>query len=348
MRPIRVEKAEESSSAPTVPMRPIRVGKAEESSSAPTVPMRPIRLPVTEDVKEKVTSTPVRDPERAPKVPPSPAELHRPAPRTTPVPAAPGVQKPPGVAAVESPGSSPRTGGTGPRPAVVQNLPAPQRPVAAPAEEPRPAPKQKPAADDAPRKPGLSTSVMLRANKLNKLLEQSGRDKGASEQLLVAAVQSYPGQRTVSQTQDVINQYAVATHPRYAPRAVEPREAGHLFVFDVMNSLHTTLEHAFPAGAPGLFRPGTPAELWKWLNETAPSRGWRVVAGSALMEATARGLPVIAMADTPVGPRFAVVEPGPLGPDGKLRLASAYAPRGQQQAPEQIFGSSAVRYLAHD
>jgi hypothetical protein len=168
------------------------------------------------------------------------------------------------------------------------------------------------------------------------------------ETSLRAPVQSYPGQRTVIHTQNVINQYAVAVNPRYAPRAQEPRDSGHLFVFDVMSSQHTTLERAFSAGSSGNFRPGTAAELWKWLNETAPSRGWRAVEGPALQEAAAKGLPIIALAKTAAGLRFAVVEPGPQRPGGKLLLASAHEPRGQRQTPEQIFGSSAVRYLAHD
>ncbi len=166
--------------------------------------------------------------------------------------------------------------------------------------------------------------------------------------VLVAPVQSYPFERTVIHTQNVINQYAVAINPRYAPRPPELRDAGHLFVFDVMSSLNTSLAHAFPTRFPGTFRSGTAQEIWKWLNETARQRGWRQVQGKALLEALGLGLPVIAMADTPVGPRLAVVEPGASGPDAKPRLASAHEPRGQQQTPEQVFGTSPVRYLAHD
>jgi hypothetical protein len=166
--------------------------------------------------------------------------------------------------------------------------------------------------------------------------------------IIQAPVQSYPGQRTVIHTQNVINQYAVAANPRYFPRPQEPREAGHLFVFDVMASQHTTLACAFTAGYPGIYRPGTLVELWEWLNTQALSRSWRVVEGSALLEAAARGLPVIALAKTSSGPRLAVVEPGPPGPGGKPLLASAHEPRGQRQTPEQVFGSSTARYLAHD
>jgi hypothetical protein len=169
-----------------------------------------------------------------------------------------------------------------------------------------------------------------------------------SDVSIEAPVQSNPGERTVLYTQNVINQYAVASNPRYAPRPPELRDAGHLFVFDVMNSLHTSLARAFPASFPGMFRPGAAAELWKWLNETARTRGWRAVEGMALLEALGRGLPVIAMADTPVGPRLAVVEPGSTGPGGKPRLASGHEPRGQEQTPERIFGTAAVRYLAHE
>lgn len=93
---------------------------------------------------------------------------------------------------------------------------------------------------------------------------------------------------------------------------------GHLFVFDVMCAMHTSLERAFTAGTLTTFRPGTFAEIWKWLKETAPSRGWRVVEGNALLGAATRGLPVIAMAETPTGPRLAVVEPVPPG-NGRAR-----------------------------
>lgn len=166
--------------------------------------------------------------------------------------------------------------------------------------------------------------------------------------IIRAPVQSYPGQRTVIHTQNVINQYAVAVNPRYIPQPQEPREAGHLFVFDVMASQHTTLARVFSAGYPGIYRPGTLAEVWQWLNTQALSRSWRVVEGSALLDAAARGLPVIALAQTSSGPRLAVVEPGPPGPGGKPLLASAHEPRGQRQTPEQVFGASTVRYIAHD
>jgi hypothetical protein len=166
--------------------------------------------------------------------------------------------------------------------------------------------------------------------------------------IILAPIQSYPGQRTVIHTQNVINQYAVVANPRYFPQPQEPREAGHLFVFDVMASQHTTIARVFTTGYPGIFRPGTLAEVWKWLNTHALSRSWREVEGKALLDAAARGLPIIAMGETSSGPRLAVVEPGPPGPNGKPLLASAHEPRGQRQTPEQIFGSSAVRYLAHD
>jgi len=166
--------------------------------------------------------------------------------------------------------------------------------------------------------------------------------------IVLAPVQSYPGQRTVIHTQNVINQYAVVANPRYFPRPQEPREAGHLFVFDVMASQHTSLARVFTTGYPGIFRPGTLAEMWKWLNTHALSRSWREVEGQALLDAAAQGLPIIAMAETSSGPRLAVVEPGPPGPNGKPLLASAHEPRGQRQTPEQVFGSSAVRYLVHN
>lgn len=166
--------------------------------------------------------------------------------------------------------------------------------------------------------------------------------------IILAPVQSYPGQRTVIHTQNVINQYAVVANPRYFPRPQEPREAGHLFVFDVMASQHTTIARVFTTGYPGIFRPGTLAEVWRWLNTQALSRSWREVEGRALLDAAARGLPIIAMGETSSGPRLAVVEPGPPGPNGKPLLASAHEPRGQRQTPEQVFGSSTVRYLAHD
>jgi hypothetical protein len=248
----------------------------------------------------------------------------------------------------------------------------------APAAEPAPPPvpdEPKPLAGKShalkqppPERRNISTSVMLKSSKLHQLLEQTARAapskndtgllydgltpaKGVSvidpSRPVIAPLQSFPGQRTVTTTQSVINQYAVVANPRYLVRNVDPREAGALFVFDVMSSLNTTLGRAFLTSS-GSFRPGTLAELWKWLSETALSVGWRVVEGKALWNALGQGLPVIAMAETHLGRRVAVVEPGFPGSVPKPRLASAHEPRGQGQTPEDLFGTSVVRYLAHD
>jgi hypothetical protein len=169
-----------------------------------------------------------------------------------------------------------------------------------------------------------------------------------SSRIVSAPLQSFPGQRTVTTTQSVINQYAVVANPRYLLRNVDAREAGALFVFDVMSSLNTTLGRAFLVGSSDTFRPGTLAELWQWLSETALAVGWRAVEGKTLSNALGQGLPVLAMAETHLGRRVAVVEPGFPGVVPKLRLASGHEPRGQGQTPEDTFGTNVVRYLAHD
>jgi hypothetical protein len=210
---------------------------------------------------------------------------------------------------------------------------------------------------------------MMKSSKLHDLLEQTSRlsptktdaallydgltpAKGVaaidSGQLVIAPMQSFPGQRSVTSTQNVINQYAVVANPRYSLKHMDPREAGALFVFDVMSSQNTTLGQAFSGRSSRTARPGTLAELWRWLTEVALSAGWRVVEGNALWDALEQGLPVIAMAETPYGRRVAVAEPGFRGAHSKPRLASAHEPRGQGQTPEDVFGSSEVRYLAHD
>lgn len=379
-------------------MKPARPGE-RGIHSAPTVPMKPVRF--SDLVPEEAPPAKTASRPAPPAAPVQPAAK----PAVAPAPASEASRSAPAVTKFAEKPAADRSVTTSPGRASV--------PPKRPAEEPP---------TDVPRKPGQSTSVMLKASHLHKLAEQAEKDRkfaltrkgsarstrapfpsvragpsmpeatgprpalGSNPRVLLgeettgpqrvhrpdvnlvydgrapaeglslthpetslrAPVQSYPGQRTVIHTQNVINQYAVAVNPRYAARAQEPRDSGHLFVFDVMSSQHTTLERAFPTSASGHFRPGTPAELWKWLNETAPSRGWRAVEGPALQEAAARGLPVIALARTAAGPRFAVVEPGPLGPGGKPLLASAHEPRGQRQMPEKIFGASAVRYLVHD
>lgn len=246
-----------------------------------------------------------------------------------------------------------------PDPSTAPTVPDEPKPLARKSHELKPPPERR--SDPA--------SVMLKSSRLHQLLDQTARAspskndtgllydgltpaKGASvidpSRIVIAPLQSFPGQRTVTTTQSVINQYAVVANPRYLVRNVDPREAGALFVFDVMSSLNTTLGRAFLTSASGSFRPGTLAELWKWLSETALSVGWRVVEGKALWNALGQGLPVIATAETHLGRRVAVVEPGFPGSVPKPRLASAHEPRGQGQTPEDIFGTSVVRYLAHD
>jgi hypothetical protein len=335
MRPVR---RSDPRTAPTVPMRPVR---RTDSHSAPTVPMEPVRLPVE----------------------PSPEPKTAPKPGKTPA----AHPSPPAVAS--GPGS------TGSRAAIPKGPPAPSAPSperAAPPvpDEPKPlAGKPHELKPPPPERRSASTSVMLKSNRLHQLLDQTARAapsksdaallydgltpaKGVTVidpgRIVIAPLQSFPGQRTVTTTQSVINQYAVVANPRYLVRNVDPREAGALFVFDVMSSLNTTLGRAFLASASGNFRPGTIAELWRWLSETALSVGWRVVEGQALWNALGQGLPVIAMAETAYGRRVAVAEPGFPGAVSKPRLASAHEPRGQGQTPEDIFGTSVARYMAHD
>ncbi|HLL00721.1 MAG TPA: hypothetical protein VK539_09055 [Myxococcaceae bacterium] len=379
--PIPVVGAGASPSAPTVPMKPIRppaepppepavsskVRKALEPAPAPRAPTPPAAPAAPAAPAVRTVSRPpveARTPAggrppvaaRPPEVPV--VNLERPAPPPPP----PAAAKPPA-----------------PEPPAPPKAAAPiGAPLAKPPKPPEPAPGRV-------VRTGHSTSVQLKAGKLHKLLEMADEAKKlarlrrgpsratrspfpreavtllhdgfiAAEGVsltrydisVTAPVQCKPGERTVVYTQNVINQFAVATNPRYAPRPPELRDAGHLFVFDVMSALHTSLESAFPTSFPGVFRPGSAAELGKWLSETARSRGWHPVEGGRLLESMGRGFPVIALADTPVGPRFAVVEPGPPGPGAKPRLASGHEPRGQQQTPEQIFGTSPVRYLAHE
>ncbi len=330
-------------SAPTVPMRPVRT---KDLHSAPTVPMEPVRLPIKPTPEPKPAAP--KPAKSTGQVERSPTPADRPAARPAaapPPPAAPSPAAPPPVARTSFPAAA---AGTRARP------PVPEDP-----KEPKP---------PAQRGSG-STSMMLKSSKLNQLLDQTLRSGGSKSeapllydgltpakgvtiidpgQIILSPMQSFPGKRTVTTTQDVINQYAVVANPRYLVRNVDPREAGALFVFDVMNSQNTTLGRAFLAGSSGAFRPGTLAETWKWLIEMAPSLGWRVVHGKALWDALGKGLPVIAMGETPYGPRLAVVEPGFPGPTARPRLASAHEPRGQGQSPEDIFGSSVVRYLVHD
>lgn len=236
-------------------------------------------------------------------------------------------------------------------------------------DEPKPQVEKAKEPKQPPLRGGNSTSVMLRSSKLHQLLEQTSRiapskteapllydgltpAKGVSVtdpgQIVIAPMQSFPGQRSVTSTQNVINQYAVVANPRYSLKYVDPREAGALFVFDVMSSQNTTLGQAFTSRASRTARPGTLVETWKWLNEAALSLGWRVVDSNSLWDALGKGLPVIAMAETPYGRRIAVVEPGFQGTSAKPRLASAHEPRGQGLTPEDVFGPSVVRYLAHD
>ncbi|WP_224244374.1 hypothetical protein [Hyalangium gracile] len=373
--------------SPAVPIHAPLTPDSEKKGAAPTPVRAPVQAPRVQPPPAPRPMAPPPSPSRQPPAPAAPAAAPPAAPVVVVAPSSEPSRTSPGAVKTGE-RAAVRTGersavGTGPLSPAPRPGPA-QRPAEAPrqltlrVEEPTPR-QAKPPDLEAPRKVGLSTSVAVKANKLHQLLEQAQRDKksvslrkgssrssrapfpsvrpdapaaGASTprtQSVQAPVESLPGKRTVALTQAVIDQYAVATNPRYKPTPKEPLEAGHLFVFDVMNSLHTTLGRAFATGYPVTFRPGTLGELWKWLSEDALSRGWRLVEGkAALLEAAARGLPIIAMADTPLGPRLAVVEPGPPGPDGRPRLASAHEPRGPRQTAEQLFGSSVVRYLSHE
>lgn len=146
----------------------------------------------------------------------------------------------------------------------------------------------------------------------------------------------------------VIDQFAVETNPRYAPR--NGNTYGHIFLWDVTTAMGAEVPHwVDPSGAPsaaGSGRELLPADVSMWLETHGERRGWRWVDADEAQQLAAQGHPVVATALVTGGTRLGVVRPGPAHPRGPWVAVVGGRPQARVLAQEVL--SSAVEFWAND
>jgi hypothetical protein len=133
---------------------------------------------------------------------------------------------------------------------------------------------------------------------------------------VAAPVQSRPGRRSPALYANVIDQFAPAANPRYAP---DPggRSRAHVFVWDLSRAMGCEVPHFVKGRELSLL------ETVDFVRREAPLRGWRRLDAAGAVAAADRGEPVLAVPRDPRQRLVAVVRPGGPGPDGQPRVASA-------------------------
>ena len=170
------------------------------------------------------------------------------------------------------------------------------------------------------------------------LPELAGRDVWKAIQ---APLQSREGRRTAELYQNVINQFAVGTNPRYEPdEGGRPR--GHIYIWDVSRAMNCEVPHF--VGAKEL----TLAQTCDWIRHEAPMRGWvRASLETARAAALAGQMVVVLPREVKVKQMAILIPLEELNDDGKPFVAAAAAMRGGKLKLNEALGVFAAEYLVH-
>jgi hypothetical protein len=170
------------------------------------------------------------------------------------------------------------------------------------------------------------------------LPELSGRDVWKAIQ---APLQSREGRRSPELYQNVINQFAVGTNPRYEPDAPgKPR--GHIFLWDLSRAMNCEIPHF--VGAKEL----TLAQTCDWIRHEGPMRGWMRASADDARAAACQGQLVVALPKEVKVKQVAVVLPlEETNTDGKPFVAGAGMARGLKLKLNEVLGVYAAEYLVH-
>ncbi|MBI3185053.1 MAG: hypothetical protein HYZ28_23175 [Myxococcales bacterium] len=155
-----------------------------------------------------------------------------------------------------------------------------------------------------------------------------------------APVQSREGRRSPELYRLVIDQFAVGHNPRYQPDGPEKPRA-HIFVWDVTRAMNAEVPHF--VGAKEL----TLAQTCDWLRHEGPMRGWHRTDLAGAVEASQKGMPVLALPKEVKQKLLCVVRPDEPGPDGKPNVAAAAKQRGNRLTLLEALGVFAFEFFYH-
>ncbi|MBX7101614.1 MAG: peptidoglycan-binding protein [Myxococcaceae bacterium] len=158
-----------------------------------------------------------------------------------------------------------------------------------------------------------------------------------------------PSQRAPATYDNVINQFAVETNPRYTPR--DGNTYCNIFASDVMGAMGVALPHWVDgSGAPAAPYQGHELDAnatAEWLDSTGGQYGWREVSAEEAQQLANQGFPAVATWNNPGGiGHIGVVRPGDdtNGP----ALAQAGAQNLNDAHVYDIFPEGPTRFYVND
>lgn len=157
---------------------------------------------------------------------------------------------------------------------------------------------------------------------------------------VVAPVQSQEEGRNRGLLEQVLQQFAVASNPRYEPDAPD-RPRGHIYVWDVSRAMACEIPHF--AGAKEL----SLGQTVDWLRHEGPMRGWRRAEAQDAIAAANEGQLVIALPKEPRLKHLAVVIPQEPPPDLLPKVAGAGMKRGWALPVAEVFGLKRIEFFVH-
>jgi hypothetical protein len=153
-------------------------------------------------------------------------------------------------------------------------------------------------------------------------------------------MQSREGKRSADAYEQVINQFAVGTNPRYEPDGPDKPRA-HIFVWDVTKAMNAEIPHFVGPKEMGL------GQTVDWVRLEGPMRGWRKVPAPDAIEQALLGCPVVALPKDPRTKMIAMVRPAPAGANGQPRFATAGKSRANDLGLLEALGVFAAEYFVH-
>jgi predicted chitinase/LysM repeat protein len=165
-----------------------------------------------------------------------------------------------------------------------------------------------------------------------------------------APLQGSPSNRNADTYADVIDQFGVASNPRYQPR--DGNTYCNIFAWDVTKAMGAEIPH-WVDGAGNPTGVGQGRELdanggHLWLQNHGPAHGWREVSAQEAQQMANQGHPTVASWHNPGGiGHIGVVRPGEINERGPA-LAQAGARNFNEGHVKDSFGNANVKYFVND
>jgi LysM repeat protein/peptidoglycan hydrolase-like protein with peptidoglycan-binding domain len=165
-----------------------------------------------------------------------------------------------------------------------------------------------------------------------------------------APLQGSPSNRNADTYSDVIDQFGVASNPRYQPR--DGNTYCNIFAWDVTKAMGAEIPHWVDAnGNPTGVGQGRELDangVNQWLNNQGPQHGWREVSAEEAQRLANEGHPTVASWNNPGGiGHIGVIRPGEINERGPA-MAQAGSSNFNDGHVKDSFGNAPVQYFVND